>query len=250
MSNYNGFAYVYDLLMKDVPYPAWASYIDRVITQHLGDNRKGKIVLDMACGTGNITFPLAKMGYDMIGIDISTDMLSQALAKKEDEEILFLAQDMLNLDLYGTIDAAVCACDGLNYILEIPQLEEVFKRVKMFLNPGGVFIFDINTEYKFENILGQQSFYSDNTDDNTDNEGTAYEWNNSFDKDTGINTYHVHFMPKGSDPFIEIHHQRAYPADVICGLLQNAGFKSIEKRDGYTDALPDDKTSRITFICL
>jgi len=242
MSNYSGFAYMYDLLMGDIPYKTWAAYIDSVLTRHLGGNRTDKIVLDMACGTGNITCLLADIGYDMIGVDISTDMLSQAQAKADGRRILFLAQDIRELDLYGTIDAAVCTCDGLNYILEAGQLAEVFGRVKMFLNPGGVFIFDMNTEFKFKEVLSDKSFVAKVKD-------AAYEWDNHFDAVTGVNRYHVIFMPEGGTPFEEVHHQRAFPVGVVCDLLQKAGFDSVVVYDGYSDELVKDDSMRAVFVC-
>jgi len=232
---------MYDLLMKDVPYKAWADYIDRVLIQQLGENRKDRIVLDLACGTGNITLLLSQKGYDMIGVDASTDMLSQAQGKVTDEQILFLAQDMKELDLYGTVDAVICTCDSLNYILDEAELGAIFKRVKMFLNAGGVFIFDMNTEYKFKEVLGDKSFA-------TKVEGAAYEWDNHFNADTGINKYHVLFMPDGGEPFEEVHYQRAYPIDVIYDLLREAEFSSINLQDGYSNVMPGDECVRIVFV--
>jgi len=243
MATYGGFAYLYDALMANAPYQEWAAYIDKVLTQYLGQNRESHIVLDLACGTGNITLPLAKMGYDMIGVDISPDMLAQAQAKAADDsqKILFLSQDMRELDLYGTVDAAICVCDGINYILNEAELEEIFKRIRMFLNPGGVFIFDMNTEYKFKEVLGDKSFAAKT-------KTAEYEWDNYYHADTGINEYRVTFVTGVGEPFIEVHHQRAYPADIICSLLQKSGFHTIDVRDGYSDSLPGDECIRAVFI--
>jgi len=238
---YSGFAYLYDLLMNDIPYSAWADYIDNALKRYLGDDPKGRIVVDLACGTGNITLLLAQKGYDMIGVDISTDMLTQAQAKVTDEKILFLAQDMRELDLYGTVDAVICTCDSLNYILDEAELEAVFARVKMFLNPGGVFIFDMNTEYKFKELLGGKSFTAKT-------EGAAYVWDNHFDADTGINKYHVVFSPEDSKPFEEIHYQRAYLPNMVWNLLQKAGFKSVKTFDGYTNNPPGERCIRTVFL--
>ena len=240
MAHYGGFAYFYDQFMNDIPYEAWASYIDMVILRYV-KKRENTLVLDLACGTGNITLPLARLGYDMIGVDISADMLAQAQAKMGMERILFLQQDMRELDLYGTVDAAVCACDGLNYILDEAELAAVFTRVKMFLNPGGVFVFDMNTEHKFRNFLGNRVFAA--TVD-----GAEYEWENRYNADTGVNEYHVVFMPGGGAPFEEVHRQRAYPSQIICNLLREAGFTSIEMRDGYSDNTPTDESIRIVYI--
>ena len=239
MSHYGGFAYLYDQFMTDIPYARWAAYIDKVLQNH-GINYKS-IVLDMACGTGNITLPLAQMGYDMIGVDISADMLSQAQGKINNERILFLQQDMRQLDLYGTVDAVVCACDGLNYLLNETELENVFSRVKMFLNSGGVFIFDMNTEYKFQTFLGNKVFAAKAN-------GAEYEWSNNFNADTGINEYQVVFVPENGSPFTELHRQRAYPSQTICNLLSIAGFRTIEIHDDYSDAQPKAESIRVTYI--
>ena len=239
MPIYSGFAYLYDALMESTPYRDWAAYIDRVLKQHL--QKANAIVLDIACGTGNITLPLAQMGYDMIGVDMSIDMLTQAQAKVTSEKILFLAQDMRKLDLYGTVDAAISTCDGLNYILDEIELAAVFKRVKMFMNPGGVFIFDMNTEYKFKEVLGNKGFTAKK-------DTAAYDWNNSYDTKTGVNEYQVTFEPAGGEPFCELHHQRAYPAEMICDFLKKAGFETIRMYDGYSDDLPSEKSVRIVYI--
>jgi SAM-dependent methyltransferase len=185
---------VYDLFMtKEIPYDAWAEYITRLLNKHLsiGTNRNGKapIILDLACGTGNITLRLAARGYDMIGVDASGDMLAQAQNKafEQGHRVLWLAQDMRALDLYGTVDAAVCTCDGLNYILNGNELMETFRRVRLFLNPGGIFIFDMNTAYKFGVILGNGAF-ADAA------EGAQYQWDNHYNPASNINTYRVTFQ--------------------------------------------------------
>ena len=243
MNVYGGFAYMYDLLMADIPYESWAAYIDSALLRHFNGKCQGRIVLDLACGTGNITLPLARLGYDMIGVDISTDMLAQAQAKLAGEPVLFLAQDMRRLDLYGTVDAAICTCDGLNYILEEAELAAVFKRVRMFLNPGGIFIFDMNTRYKFDKLLGGKSFTGEAG-------GASFVWDNHFDPATGINEYQVEFTPAAGQPFVEVHRQRAYPTDFVCELLQAAGFSTVAVRDGYSENAPGDDCSRVVFVAV
>lgn len=224
---------MYDALMKDVPYQSWAGYIDMVL------GGQGKTVVDLACGTGNITHMLAEKGYDMIGIDKSVDMLSQAQAKGSG--ILFLCQDMRELDLYGTVDAVICTCDCLNYILDEAELEAVFKRIKMFLNPEGVFIFDMNSPYKYNEMLGKKSFAGEA-------EGESYIWHNDYDPETGINKYTVIFSPKEGIPFEEVHYQRSYPVEIIYSLLKKSGFYRIEMKDGYTDDTLGDTSQRVVFI--
>jgi len=233
MTSYSGFAYMYDALMSDVPYRDWVKYIDEVL------GGEGKTVVDLACGTGVITHLLADKGYEMIGIDKSVDMLSQAQAKGN--SVLFLCQDMRKLDLYGTVDAVICTCDGMNYILKESELEVVFRRVKMFLNPGGVFIFDMNTPHKYNEILGKKSFVGEA-------EGESYVWHNDFDPETEINKYTVIFNPKKSTSFEEVHFQRAYSIDDVCNLLKTTGFNVVNIRNGYTDEMPRDDSSRVVFV--
>jgi len=268
MDSYEGFAEMYDALMADTPYENWAAYIDGALYEWFKDvkrenfasvaeeknqsnNRDNITVLDLACGTGSITLRLAEMGYDMIGVDISEDMLAQAQMKTSQfatnlfKKILFLKQDVRKLDLYGTVDAAVCVCDGLNYILTDEDLLEVFKRVRLFLNPGGIFIFDMNTEYKFNEMFGGQIF--EGRGDN----GEAYEWENVYDAATRINEYRVTFFSLENDgtvPFEETHRQRAYPPADVCNMLSEAGFATVATRDGYTSQPLHAQSERVVYI--
>ena len=141
---YNDFAAVYDKL-QDADYDAFVDYYERIFKK-LG--KEPKLVLDLACGTGNITLPMAKRGYDMIGLDLSCEMLNIARDKAmtENQNILFLNQDMCEMELYGTVDAIVCALDGVNYITETEDLRKLFRLVKNYLNPDGIMIFALNDE--------------------------------------------------------------------------------------------------------
>lgn len=145
-------------------------------------NINPKLIAELGCGTGNITGRLAKEGYDMIGIDISEEMLSVARQKAVDEgdkNILYLLQDMTEFELYGTVDVILCLCDSINYITEYEDIVKVFKLVNNYLEPGGLFIFDINTEYKFKNILGENTFADSE-------ENAAYIWQNYYDENERI----------------------------------------------------------------
>jgi len=251
---YEGFANMYDALMTDAPYEIWAAYIDGLLGEWFkGDdgNKKNLLVLDLACGTGNITLRLAEMGYDLIGVDASEEMLAEAARKayEQNEKILFLAQDMRELNLYGTVDAAISVCDGMNYILTEEDLLAVFKRVRLFLNKGGVFIFDMNTEYKFKELLKNQTFEGNGAN------GEAYELKNSYNAQTKINEYHVTFFSCNekernamSDPFAEIHYQRAYKPDDVCKMLLDSGFVSVITRDGYSNVPLATESARVVFI--
>ena len=147
MESYTGFAEFYDLFMDNIPYEEWSKYLISLLKEN---NINDGIVLDIGCGTGNITEFLAKAGYDMIGIDNSEDMLMEAMNKRYDTglDILYLCQDMRDFELYGTVAAAVSICDSMNYILEYDDLVNVFKLVNNYLDPNGLFIFDLNTIHK------------------------------------------------------------------------------------------------------
>ena len=235
---YKGFAGMYDEFMEDIPYDMWGDYIDKILQK-----TKSSLVVDLACGTGNMTLRLAEKGYDMIGVDMSTDMLAMAQQKswEAEQSILFLAQDMRKLDLFGTIDAVVCVCDGLNYILNIADMTEIFKRVQLFLNPGGVFIFDMVTEYKFKEFLGQRSFEA------SGKSGISYELDNFYDEATRINEYQLYFST-GKEKFSEIHKQRAYEPSEIKDILLKAGFAKVAATHEYTDEQPRDNSIRLTYV--
>ena len=166
--SYNTFASFYDELTDNISYPARAAYFDSIIRRWCP---KASILLDLACGTGTLSIELARLGYDVVGTDGSEQMLSEAMQNKaralygEDfereepsdpsiERLLFLCQPMQQLDMYGTIDAAVCALDSLNHITDPAVVQKVFDRVSLFMNPGAVFVFDVNSVYKHREVLG------------------------------------------------------------------------------------------------
>lgn len=152
MSAYESFARVYDMFMDNIPYKEWCNYLTGLLKEYEVDDG---LVLELGCGTGNATRLLSDAGYDMIGVDNAPDMLEIALEKKEEEgqDILYLCQDMREFELYGTVKAIVSICDSMNYITEDEDLLEVFKLVNNYLDPEGVFIFDLNTVYKYEKSL-------------------------------------------------------------------------------------------------
>jgi len=248
MSCYKGFAPIYDALMADAPYDIWVAYIDGFLTDWFSskENKETKpIVLDLACGTGSITLRLSKLGYDMIGVDMSEDMLSEASHKAldEGEKILFIKQDMRQLDLYGTVDAVISVCDGMNYILTEEDLLVVFQRVNLFLEAGGVFLFDMNTEYKFKEHLGNNTFEGKGAG------GEAYVWENRYDADSKVNEYDVLFYSMdGNLRFSELHKQRAYAPGLVNKLLLEAGFVSVKMRHGYTGKPLQADSVRILYI--
>lgn len=147
MEAYTSFAAVYDTFMDNIPYEEWKSYLKELLKEY---GVQDGLVLDLGCGTGTMTELLAADGYDMIGVDNSEEMLEIAREKqiKSGHEILYLLQDMREFELYGTVGAVFSICDSLNYITEPEELKQVFRWVNNYLDPGGIFIFDFNTEYK------------------------------------------------------------------------------------------------------
>ena len=210
MDAYTSFAQVYDLFMDNVPYEEWAAYVRGILTEYgIGSG----LVLDLGCGTGSLTECLARAGYDMIGVDSSEDMLEIAMDKRGRSglDILYLLQDMRECELYGTVRAVVSICDSMNYILDYADLVQVFRLVNNYLDPGGIFIFDLNTEYKYEALMGSRTFAEDREDG-------SFIWYNEYSPEDHINEYDLTlFVREGKlfRRFQETHYQRAYsPAEV------------------------------------
>lgn len=233
MSSYESFARVYDLFMDNIPYEEWCEYLAGLLEDQ--GIREG-LVLELGCGTGNMTRLLAEKGYDMIGVDNSVDMLEIAMEKKEEEEqdILYLLQDMREFELYGTVRAAVSVCDSMNYIIEEEDLLEVFRLVNNYLDPGGIFIFDLNTEYKYEKILGDTTIAEDRED-------ASFIWDNYYDPEEKINEYDLAlFIPEKKDGEIlyrkyeETHYQKAYSLERVKELLLEAGMEYVAAYDAFT----------------
>lgn len=221
MEIYTDFAYIYDKLI-DQDYDKWADYIEEIFRIN---GKEPKLVLDLGCGTGSITNILAKRGYDMIGVDLSMDMLNIARDKALEQEldVLYLCQDIREFELYGTVDAIICTLDVLNYITDPDDLNRVFALVKNYLNPDGIFIFDINTEYKLKNILGNNTFINEE-------DGIFYTWENEY-VDNISNQYLTFFKECENGMykrFDESHIQRAYTTDEIKKLLikNNMSFEA------------------------
>lgn len=234
---YSGFAYIYDeLILGDINYNEIADFIEDILPEKNGP------VLDLACGTGNLTTVLAQRGYDMIGIDASCDMLS--VARQKNSDILYLCQDMRALELSCKVDAAVCTTDSLNYLTNPCDLELVFKLVKKYLNQGAPFIFDMNSLYKLEHIIGNNTFTYDDGK-------VFYVWENQWDSEARTCEFFLNFFVKQKDGlyrrFDETHIQRAYSIDQVKQCLQRAGFCKIYVYDGYTKSFPHPQSQRIVY---
>ena len=179
MEQYTNFAKVYDLFMDNVPYDKWIEQIKDILHK---ENIFDGLICDLGCGTGTITEGLSNIGYDMIGIDNSYDMLDIAMEKKyaSGNDILYLCQDMREFELYGTVRAVISRCDSLNYIQSLSELKEVFSLVNNYLDPKGVFIFDMNTIHKYQDILGENTFAEVR-------EQASCIWENTYDIEERIN---------------------------------------------------------------
>jgi len=164
-SGYSAIANVYDKINSDINYTEWADFIEKCFDRYL--EKRPEIVLDLACGTGSMTFELQSRGYDMIGADGSEDMLSEAYEKaysKGISNILFLKQDMRCFELYGTVGAVCCCLDSINYLTENGDLDKCLSTVHNYLDPDGLFIFDVNTPHKFENVYGNNHYIFETED--------------------------------------------------------------------------------------
>lgn len=244
MEAYTSFARVYDTFMDNIPYQEWAEYIKGLLQTY---EVESGLVLDLGCGTGNLTQILAHSGYDMIGIDNSEDMLEIAMEKKYETnlDILYLLQDMREFELYGTVKAVVSICDSLNYILSEEELVDVFKLVNNYLDPKGIFIFDLNTQYKYEQILGERVI-AENRED------CSFIWDNYYDKEERLNEYDLTLFIKEEEDLFrkyqESHYQKAYELDTIKALLLEAGMEFIVAYDAFTRQPPKEDSERIYVI--
>lgn len=244
MEAYGEFARVYDIFMDNVDYEDWASYLTESLKEYgISDG----LVLELGCGTGTMTELLADAGYDMIGVDNAEEMLAEAMEKSEESghDILYLLQDMEEFELYGTVRAVVSVCDSLNYITEEEDLLHVFSLVNNYLDPKGIFIFDMNTVYKYREMLG-------NTTIAENREEGSFIWENEYDEETGMNVYGLTlFLPREDGLYEkteEVHYQKAYSGEKIKELLKKAGMEVLAVYDAYTKNPPSEESGRLTFV--
>lgn len=242
---YTTFAKVYDEFMDNVPYADWCGYLAGL----LGDyGIEDGIVLDLGCGTGTLTEMLAEHGFEMIGIDSSPEMLEIAIEKKakSGKDILYLNQDMREFELYGTVRAVVSICDSVNYITEPESLVKVFRLVNNYLDQGGIFIFDLNTPYKYEMLLGD-SVFAENRED------CSFIWDNLYDETEKINEYDLTLFLREKESgyyrkFEELHYQRAYGLSEVRELLAEAGMEFVAAYDAFTKEPPREDSERIYVV--
>lgn len=242
MDAYTSFAQVYDLFMDNVPYEEWCDFLCRLLKAHHIEDGP---VLDLGCGTGKMTRLMSERGYDMTGVDNSAEMLQIAAMEPGDVPILYLLQDMQELELDGCVRAVYSACDCINYVLDEDELLAAFTGVYEYLEDEGVFIFDVNTSYKYTELLAENTFAESR-------EEGSFIWDNFYDEETGINEYDLTlFIPEGEDlyrRFAETHYQRNYEIETLVQLLRKAGFAEIAIYDDYTDEPLKDTSERAVFV--
>lgn len=237
---YDVIAGVYDKLNAEINYNKWADFIEECFDKYL-DNRP-ELVLDLACGTGSMTLELARRGYDMIGVDGSDQMLSVASERYYDEDfgdeprsILFLLQDMRSFELYGTVGACVCCLDSINYLLTEDDVKKCFRTVHNYLDPDGIFMFDVNSTYKFENV------YSDNAyilEDELDGGGIYCGWQNLYSDKSKICDFYLTLFSENEDGTYtrseEHQRERMYTCHELEAMLTECGFDILDVCSDYS----------------
>lgn len=248
MRAYTDFARVYDTFMDDTPYEEWCAFLTGVLKEfHIEKD----LVLELGCGTGTLTQLLAAAGFDMIGVDNSEEMLGIAMEKKEaagrGEELLYLCQDMREFELYGTVRAVISVCDSLNYLLEEDELLETFRLVNNYLDPKGIFIFDFNTVYKYEQIIGDTTI-AENRED------CSFIWENYYHEAEQINEYELTIFVREEEElfrrFTETHYQRGYTLRQMKMLVEKAGMTFIRALDADTRNEVRPESERIYVIAM
>ncbi|MEE3354928.1 MAG: class I SAM-dependent methyltransferase [Candidatus Weimeria sp.] len=268
MDSYTSFARVYDLFMDQIPYDRWCDQIHRILSPYLQDKEQ-KILLDLGCGTGQMTRRLYEKGYEMIGVDLSSDMLD--IAREEEmvrleaggasmeDAILYLQQDMRDLELYGTVQGVVSVCDSMNYLTSEEDLLTTLRLVNNYLDPGGVFLFDMKSPYLYEHILGRNTF--------TDQRDTgSVIWENNYDPKTMVNYYDLTLFvredllfdlpPEETAEeelafyrFSEEHAQKAYETETVTELIKKSGVKLLAVWDSDTEKPVTAESKRVVFLC-
>lgn len=242
---YSAFAGFYDELTGNISYKERASYFDSIIKEF---KTEGPILLDLACGTGSLSVEFSRLGYDVIGVDNSADMLSVALEKKyeAEQDILFLCQDMTELDLYGTVDTTVCALDSINHVTDPKKVKEIFKGVSLFTVPGGLFLFDVNSPYKHRSVLGNNTFVYDC-------DSVYCVWQNEFEEKT--DTVHISLdffaYDEESDSYTRSSEQfseRSYEPQWLEALLDETGFDLLAVYGDDSREAPKEDTQRLIYV--
>lgn len=240
MSGYQAFSEFYDRLMQDVDYAARADYLLSLFDKH---GEKPKTVLDIACGSGSLCAELMRRGVDVIGVDASETMLAKAAAKVPDA--LLLCQDMREMDLYGTVDGAVCVLDSLNHLCRTADVAQVFRRTRLFVEPGGLLVFDVNTPYKHREVLADRSFVAEEED-------VLCVWRNRYLPRSGEVEILLDFFVEQEDGRYERYwdtvRERAYSERTLRRLLAQTGWETLAVYEDMTIEPPTADCQRMIFV--
>lgn len=243
MSGYSCFAEVYDSLMEDADYPHRAEFILRLFEKY---DRRPKLMLDLACGTGGFSNEFAEKGIEVIGVDASEEMLTAAQRKSAESglDVFYICQRAEELDLYGTVDGAVCCLDSLNHITDYSLFCKAIERVALFLEEERLFIFDVNTVYKHKTVLADNTFI-------IEQDGVYCVWQNSTDAKTLVTDIALDFFVLEGDVYrrtCEDFSERAYTEKEIEDALSRAGLKTLAVLDGETGGSVSEKTERAVYV--
>lgn len=244
MDSYSQFALVYDSLMNDVDYKARSAYLLKLFKKF---HKKPSLLLDLACGTGGFSNEMALKGIEVIGVDMSEEMLSAARENSAclGTNVLYLCQKAQELDLYGTVDGAICCMDSLNHITNIKDLKKAFKKVSLFLERDCLFIFDLNTEYKHRHILGDNTFVIEQED-------IYCVWQNEYDVKNSTTEITLDFFVEAEDGaynrYSENFCERAYSKEQISEILSESGFTTVAVYGDMTEKEPQETSDRVVYI--
>lgn len=245
--NYGAISRIYDNINSQIDYDIWADFVVKCFERHL--EKRPEIVLDLACGTGSMTLALAKRGYDMIGIDASEEMLMRAYERKNacelKNDVLLLQQDMKDFELYGTVGAITCCLDSINYLTDRDSLESCFACVHNYLDPDGLFLFDVNTPYKFKNIYGNNSYVFEEDDCGGD---SFCVWQNFYDDKSGLCDFYLTVFEKDADGRYlredERQTERCYGIREIISALDTTGFELVGVYSDFEFSEPSEACER------
>ena len=253
-SAYTALAWIYDRLNREIDYERWADFVEECFRRH--SKISVELMLDLACGTGRMTTVLRSRGYDMIGIDGSADMLNEAFLRSENMDILYLQQDMRDFELYGTVSAVTCCLDSMNYLVDDGDLVRAIRNIRLYLEPGGLFLFDMNTPYKFEHVYGNEAYiFDDELPAETTEDGETLPpvpvycgWQNEFHEDSGICDFYLTLFEENEDGSYhrsEEHQQeRCYTREELTGLLSRCGFELLGVYADFDGNEPLDTSER------
>ena len=268
MENYTDFAAVYDEFMDTTPYQEWCSRLCKIIKKYgiskpqtaaqnstMSEEEQAllserNLVLDLGCGTGTLTELMAEAGFDMMGIDMSAEMLQIAMEKRAESghDIMYLCQDMRELELYCTVGTVICVCDSINYVLEDEEVIETFRRVNNYLYPKGLFIFDFNTIYKYSEVIGDTTI-AENRED------CSFIWDNYYEEESHINEYDLTIFVREETEmdvfrrFQETHYQRGYDLQEMLHFVKAAGLEFVCALDAETEGEVTEVTERVLMVC-